>query len=398
MVGQRHGGDVPCSGMPVFCLGSCVPLGTSIRFRARIRGAGLVAVLVLGVVAMSFFWRPLGGAPKGEHLSRLAKSPHWSNGRFQNLVPTRMLDPGSTWKTLKQQFLGKEVRQPTGRVAVAALTRAQVSGLPPDALRATWIGHATTLVEIGGLRVLTDPIWSERCSPFRGVGPRRFHPPPLSLEELGPVDAVVISHDHYDHLDMSTVVALAGEGTRFFVPLGVGAHLSTWGIPGTQIIELDWNQESTLGTLTFTATPARHYSGRAVQRDRTQWASWVIKSPLHRVFFSGDTGYFDGLKDIGATHGPFDLALIKIGAYGSTWLEVHMDPEHAVKAQQAVGAKLMLPVHWGTFNLAFHDWREPPERLLAAAEGVVAVVVPRPGQPVRPEAPPAVVRWWRDGS
>ena len=209
---------------------------------------------------------------------------------------------------------------------------------------------------------------------------------------------MVISHDHYDHLDMSTVVDLAREGTQFFVPLGVGAHLLTWGILGTQIVELDWNEQATLGTVTFTATPARHYSGRAVRRDRTQWASWVIKSPAHRVFFSGDTGYFDGLKDIGAAHGPFDLALIKIGAYGPTWLEIHMDPEHAVKAQQAVGAKLMLPVHWGTFNLAFHDWREPPERLLAAAEGVVAVVVPKPGQPVRPEAPPPVVRWWRDGS
>jgi L-ascorbate metabolism protein UlaG (beta-lactamase superfamily) len=204
---------------------------------------------------------------------------------------------------------------------------------PASGLRATWIGWASVLVEIDGRTVLTDPVWSERCSPSTLVGPKRFHPPPIAIDELPPIDLVLISHDHYDHLDMPTVQTLAARGSHFAVPLGVGAHLEHWNIPASQIHELDWNETFRLHDLTITATPARHYSGRnPMFGDETLWASWVAAGPRHKIFFSGDSGYSPSFAIIGAHHGPFDLALIKIGASDPTWSEVHMNPEEAVQA------------------------------------------------------------------
>ena len=287
---------------------------------------------------------------------------------------------------LRHQFLGTEQRVPQRQIPVVTRSSSDYERGPASALRATWIGHASTLVEIDGRRVLTDPIWSTRCSPSTWAGPKRFHPPPLSLAELPNIDIAVISHDHFDHLDMATVEALAARGTRFVVPLGVGAHLEVWGLSAAQIIELDWNETAEVAGLKVTATPARHYSGRnPLYRDNTLWASWVVKGPNHRFFFSGDSGYFNGFKDIGAEHGPFDLTLIKIGACDVTWLDIHMTPEEAVQTNSDVRGKLLLPVHWGTFNLAFHAWNEPADRVVAAARSAGApLVVPRPGEFVEP--------------
>jgi L-ascorbate metabolism protein UlaG (beta-lactamase superfamily) len=211
------------------------------------------------------------------------------------------------------------------------------------------------------------------------------------------VDVVVISHDHFDHLDMATIRTLASRGTRFAVPRGVGAHLDAWGVPSRQVDELDWGESATVAGLTLTATPARHYSGRnPLRANRTLWASWAVRGPAHRVFFSGDTGYFDGFARIGERHGPFDLTLLKIGACDPTWQEIHMSPEEAVQVHQDVRGRLLLPVHWGTFNLAFHAWNQPAEavRTAAAAHGV-ALVIPRPGEWVDLAGPPSLEAWWR---
>ncbi len=323
-------------------------------------------------------------------------------GKFVNLVPTNMLAPGSFFAMLRHQFFGTEQRVPQRQIPVVTRSSSDYERGPASALRATWIGHASTLVEIDGRRVLTDPIWSERCSPSTWVGPKRFHPPPLSLGELPTIDIAVISHDHFDHLDMATVEALAARGTRFVVPLGVGSHLEVWGVSAAQIIELDWNETAEVAGLKVTATPARHYSGRnPLYRDNTLWASWVVKGSVHRFFFSGDSGYFGGFKDIGAQHGPFDLTLIKIGACDVTWPDIHMTPEEAVQTNSDVRGKLLLPVHWGTFNLAFHAWNEPADRVLAAARSTgTALVVPRPGELVEPAqlaalGAPAVEPWWK---
>jgi L-ascorbate metabolism protein UlaG (beta-lactamase superfamily) len=298
---------------------------------------------------------------------------------------------------IRHQLFGGEERVPPRPLPVVARSAADYAAPPTSGLRATWIGHASTLVEIDGHRLLTDPVWSERASPSTLVGPRRFHPPPLPIAALPPIDVVIISHDHFDHLDMATVQALAGRGTRFAVPLGVGAHLEAWSIPAGQITELDWGESVRVGDLELLATPARHYSGRnPFRRDAMLWSSWVVKGPRHRLFFSGDSGYFDAFKAIGAAHGPFDLTLMKVGACDRTWQEIHMSPEEAVRAHVDLGGKLLLPVHWGTFQMAFHAWNAPAEEAVAAAAARgVAIAVPRPGQWVEASSPPPLEAWWR---
>jgi L-ascorbate metabolism protein UlaG (beta-lactamase superfamily) len=212
------------------------------------------------------------------------------------------------------------------------------------------------------------------------------------------VDAVLISHDHYDHLDLPTVRALLRLGEApFVVPLGIGAHLRGWGVPGHRIVELDWDGSTTIGDLTLTCTEARHFSGRGLTRNTTQWSSWAVVGPAHRAFFGGDTGFHDALARIGSRLGPFDLTLLPVGAYSHHWPDVHMTPEEAVRAhvELARAGGLLVPVHWATFNLGFHRWAEPVERLRAAATAAgVTLAVPRPGERVDVTAPPALHDWW----
>jgi L-ascorbate metabolism protein UlaG (beta-lactamase superfamily) len=263
-------------------------------------------------------------------------------------------------------------------------------------LAATWLGHATVLLEVDGRWVLTDPVWSDRVSPSANVGPRRSHPVPMPLEELPRLSAVLISHDHYDHLDTATIDALVRlQDVVFVVPLGIGAHLRRWGVPKHRFHELDWDDQVEVDGLTFTCTEARHFSGRYFYRDTTLWASWVVTGPRHRAFFGGDTGYTPAFAQIGAQHGPFDLTLLPVGAYNDAWHAIHMDPEEAMRAHGDLGGRVLLPIHWATFNLAFHRWPEPVQRLLAAAERTGAhVVVPRPGARIDVLDPPELEDWW----
>jgi L-ascorbate metabolism protein UlaG (beta-lactamase superfamily) len=372
----------------------------SAKARKKIWRYALLGLVLLGalILVRSTDWlAAFGGRLEGDRLARVHASPHYAGDRFQNPVPTRKLT-GSWWEMLKRQFLGSELRAPEKALPIAVRRREDFAVLPGSGLRATWIGHSTVFVEIDGHRLLFDPIWSERGSPSTLVGPRRFHPAPLPLEELPRIDAVIITHDHYDHLDMATIRQLIGKGPVFLVPLGVGAHLEKWGVPRASITELDWGERQKLGSLTATATPARHFSGRGIaDGDSTLWASWVVAGVKHRIFVSGDTGYFDGFRRIGAEHGPFDLTVLKVGAYGSAWPEIHVTPEEAVQAHLDLRGKVLLPVHWGTFNLAYHAWYEPAERaVLAAAAQRVVLVVPRPGDSVEPSSVPSLVPWWRE--
>jgi L-ascorbate metabolism protein UlaG (beta-lactamase superfamily) len=286
-------------------------------------------------------------------------------------------------------------------VPVTTVTPASFAKPPASGLRVTWFGHATALIEIDGHRVLIDPVWSQRASPSQRVGPKRFHPPPIALHTLPRLDAVVITHDHYDHLDMAAVGTIVGSVTQervpFIVPLGVGAHLERWGVPASRIVEHDWWDSTTVRGVTIAAGSARHFSGRGIRDgESTLWTSTSIIGPQHRVFHSGDTGPFDGIAENGRRYGPFDLTLIKIGAYAEQWPDIHMTPEEAVRAHTLVGGRVLLPIHWGTFNLAYHAWNEPAERVVAAAEGAgVQIVVPRVGQQVEPASLPPLDRWWR---
>jgi L-ascorbate metabolism protein UlaG (beta-lactamase superfamily) len=225
-----------------------------------------------------------------------------------------------------------------------------------------------------------------------------MHPPPLPLEALPQVDAVLISHDHYDHLDLHSIKALARtQSAPFVVPLGVGAHLRRWGIDPSRIIELDWGESASIEGLELTAASAHHFSGRGFARDRTLWSSWVVAGTTRRMFYSGDSGYFPGYATIGRQYGPFDLTLIQIGAYSPHWADIHMTPEEGVSTHLDVGGGLLVPVHWATFVLATHDWSEPVERLCVdAASRGVRVAVPRPGERIDVDDPPKVDHWWRE--
>jgi L-ascorbate metabolism protein UlaG (beta-lactamase superfamily) len=338
-----------------------------------------------------------GAPPTGERLRRIQRSPQFRGGEFRNDQPAGPLTHGSTGSMARELLRRPDRirRRPAGPLP---LHRPELGTPPASGLRLTWLGHATVLVEIDGHRVLFDPVWGERCSPFRFAGPRRLHPPPLPLAALGPLDAVVISHDHYDHLDMPTIRALNATGVPLAVPLGVGAHLEHWGVEPARITELDWNESHRIGELTFTATPGQHFCGRGLRRRAlTLWASWVVAGPEHRVYHSGDTGYFPGFARIGAAHGPFDAAMMQIGAYSDYWPDIHMTPEEGLRAHQDLSGGVLLPIHWGTFNLALHPWEEPAERTARAAhEAGVPVAVPKPGEPFEPAGPLPDEPWWRD--
>jgi L-ascorbate metabolism protein UlaG (beta-lactamase superfamily) len=364
----------------------------------RIRN--VAAVAAVGVAAAGAAWAlrevavAVGAEPSGERGERVRRSPQYRDGAFQNTVPATLVRPGAAPKILREMLFGKQKRAPAAPVPLATPGRAAPEG---GTLQVIWYGHSTALVEIEGRRVLFDPIWSDRCSPSSLVGPRRLHPPPVALADLPPVDAIVISHDHYDHLDLPTVrTLLRSQEAPFVVPLGVGAHLERWGVPADRLVELDWGDAVDIAGLRLTAAPARHFSGRTLVRNYTLWASWILAGPTRKVFFSGDSGYFDGYAAVGAEHGPFDLTLIQVGAYGAAWPDIHMTPEEGVTAHLDLRGGVLIPLHWATFNLAPHDWAEPVDRLWVEAKARgVTLAVPRPGERVDVDAPPPVDGWWQ---
>jgi L-ascorbate metabolism protein UlaG (beta-lactamase superfamily) len=344
-------------------------------------------------------WPSFGGTLTGERLARAQASPQFRDGHFENVIPKTPRTSAQSFEYLKLQMLGNEVRTPPPPCPpVVHLTREDFGKPVAPGLRAIWFGHASVYLEIDGARLMVDPMLSEYASPLARVGPKRFHPPPLALDLLPKMDAVLISHDHYDHLDMETTKHLARVGSHFLVPLGIGAHLERWGVSASQVTELDWWQSADIRGLKITSAPVRHYSGRGLRDgNATLWSSWSIVGPAHRVYFSGDTGFGEHFREIGDRLGPFDLSLLKIGSYGpgQNWLDIHMDPEQAVESHIMLKARRMLPVHWGTFNLAFHAWDEPIKRAVAAARiRSVEIVTPRLGEVVTAGAPFASVNWW----
>ncbi|MFF9867151.1 MBL fold metallo-hydrolase [Streptomyces sp. NPDC013953] len=346
-----------------------------------------------------------GADPTGARMERIRRSPHFADGVFQNPVGARHRPSGSAVEFARTYFEreARRRRAPAGTIPVHPSTVADLARPPASGLRLTWTGHSSVLAEIDGSRVLFDPVWGERCSPFPFAGPKRLHPVPLPIAALGPVDVVVISHDHYDHLDLPTIRALASTDTLFAVPLGVGAHLEHWGVPASRLRELDWHESTEVGGIRLTATPARHFCGRGLRNQQhTLWASWAVAGPEHRIYHSGDTGYFEGFRSIGAEHGPFDATMIQIGAYSAYWPDIHMTPAEGMRAhldlQGGSPAGVMLPIHWATFNLAPHPWAEPGDGTVeAAARAGARVALPRPGEPFEPTAAEVPgTPWWRE--
>ncbi|HMF62886.1 MAG TPA: MBL fold metallo-hydrolase [Edaphobacter sp.] len=323
--------------------------------------------------------------------------------RFVNPVLTQVGEWSTIFKVLPLYLSNKEEKVPRKPLGPFRTDASVYATAPESGLRVTWMGHSSLLLEIDGLRVLVDPVWDDRASPMRWAGPKRFFAAPVALEELPQVDVVLVSHDHYDHLGEDTIRRLTAlesmRGAAWVTSLGVGAVLRRFGVDGARISELDWTQSVEAGGLEITAVPARHFSGRGMfNRFETLWSAFVLKGAKHTVYFGADSGWWEGFAEIGATHGPFDLTMLEIGAYHEMWGNIHLGPEGAARAFAALGGTgLMMPIHWGLFDLALHAWRQPIQRLLEIADArAIRLWAPEPGRPTE------VVRgvevrseWWR---
>jgi L-ascorbate metabolism protein UlaG (beta-lactamase superfamily) len=300
---------------------------------------------------------------------------------------------------MRDFLCGGERRIPSGPLPLVDPVQ-QWTKPPETGLRVTWLGHSTLLIEIDGVRVLTDPVWGQRASPLAFAGPKRFHPPPAPLAALPPLDAVIISHDHYDHLDRSTIRALARTRVPFITSLGVGARLERWGVSAERVTELDWWEETSVKGVTITAAPAQHFSGRGIKdRNTTLWSSFHLRGPTHSFFYGADTGLTREYVDIAQRFGPFDMVALEIGAYHPSWGDIHLGPDNALTAYGMLGSGSMLPIHWGTFNLAVHPWDEPIETVLRRAPSLgVPLVTPKLGEPIEPARANAPDPWWRSVS
>jgi L-ascorbate metabolism protein UlaG (beta-lactamase superfamily) len=345
----------------------------------------------------AFVGRMLGVNAAQRSRAKFGVSPQHDGERFRNVKPRPVeglrKTLGIAWTVLFNKPRGTV---PADVLPVETLTREQLDTAPDRSLYR--LGHSTMLLKLRGQFWLTDPVFAERASPFRNLGPKRFHAPPIALADLPPLRGVILSHDHYDHLDRETVLALAERTEVFLTPLGVGDRLTEWGIDAAKVRQFDWWQGTEVHGIQFTATPAQHFSGRSLfDGNRTLWASWVIVDDDLRVFFSGDTGYFDGFRTIGERLGPFDVTLIETGAYDPLWPYVHMQPEETVQAHIDLGGRWLVPIHNGTFDLAMHRWQEPFERVtgLALARGV-ELSTPRMGERLDLRAVHRGERWWRE--
>ena len=297
-------------------------------------------------------------------------------------------------------FLGAKARSPQSPLGPFHTDPAVYSIEPRSGLRITWIGHATSILEIDGVRILIDPVWDERASPTTWSGPRRFFPAPLELSQLPDIDAVIVSHDHYDHLGAGTIRAIASlaalRRARWIAPLGVGALLHDLGVPAAHCLDLNWMASTRVGSVQVTALPARHFSGRGLfDRFETLWASFALSGPRHRAYYGSDSGEWPGFRDIGEQFGPFDVTMLEIGASDPLWADIHMGPDGAARSFQSLGGHgFLMPIHWGLFDLALHHWKQPIEKIWSV-EGL-KLWSPTPGVPSEViEAVELRSEWWR---
>jgi L-ascorbate metabolism protein UlaG (beta-lactamase superfamily) len=342
-------------------------------------------------------------APEAERTDRMLRRAERVDGRFMNPVPTTVGEWSTLWKALPLYFGNKEEKVPAQPLGPFRTDAAIYRTSSKSGLRVTWMGHSSMLVEMDGLRLLIDPVWDERASPVRWMGPRRFFAAPLPLEELPPIDVVLVSHDHYDHLGESTVRALTRlasmKDTEWVTSLRVGEVLEQYGVKRRHITELDWTESVGDESLEITALPARHFSGRGMfNRFETLWSSFVLKGRRHNVYFGADSGWWPGFGEIGREYGPFDLAMLEIGSYNELWEAIHLGPDNAVRAFEALGGEgLLMPIHWGLFDLALHSWRQPMERFMQLVNDKgMRVWAPEPGRPTEVvEGVEVRSDWWR---
>lgn len=355
----------------------------------------IAGIIVLGYAVLNYY-PAFGGKHSNEKKAIYAQSPQYKNGKFENQIQTGWDTSFSSMISMMRDFLkGNPERRPSETIPMASFS----PGVNRNSeAKITWFGHSAFLLEIDGKTILFDPMFGKAPSPFPVRNQRYSSELPFRIEELPVIDAVLLSHDHYDHLDYGSITKLKGKVKQFITPLGVGTHLERWGIPLEYIQEHDWWNEFTFEGIKLTCTPARHFSGRGLtDRNSTLWCSWVIIGQDTKIYFSGDGGYGPHFKEIGEKYGPFDLTLMECGQYDERWAAIHMLPEETIQAHQDVKGKLLIPVHWGAFTLSLHTWHDPVERAIRAAEETgVEIVTPRIGETVNlSNAEYPKTAWWK---
>lgn len=363
---------------------------------------GIICLLVVIVMLFISFSPELGGKASEEQKAIYAKSDNYQNGTFMNLGDVKMSFTSSEYVDMMLKFLKKQPNSiPDGIVPVEKIDSIAIADYTFENPRIIWFGHSTVLLQINGKNILIDPMFGDVPAPHPWVGSERFNKElPIEIEKLPQIDAVILSHDHYDHLDYGSIMKLKNKVKAFYTPLGVGNHLIEWGVDKNIITELDWWEEVYLDSLRFICTPAQHFSGRGLSdRAATLWASWIVQSDKKNIFFSGDSGYGDHFKEIGEKHGPFDFAMMECGQYNEQWIEIHMMPEQTAQAALDLNAKKFMPIHWGSFKLSLHSWTDPAERVSVKAAALgLNLLTPIIGEPLilNGEDDHSTTEWWTE--
>lgn len=357
----------------------------------------LALITLLGVILLAGC-STFGANPTGADLMAIQQSPNYHQQReeFVNRkigVIDAMKERASIPALVKSLFSGDEEQTPKEALPEVTPDLSHFTEHSQGA-KVIWFGHSTFLLNLDGVTILVDPVFSQTASPFRFLI-KRFQPPVLALEELPKVDFILISHDHYDHLDMQTVQYFKDKKSQFITPLGVGSHLKSWGIEADRIVEKDWWQSHNEEGLTFISTPAQHFSGRdGINNNQTLWSSWIIQTKQYNLYFSGDSGYDTHFATIGEKYGPFDIAFLENGQYDPLWREVHLLPKETVQAYQDLKAKKLFPIHWGMFDLSTHSWNRPVKELIQQSSDEVVLVIPKLGEVVDINEDYDLESWW----
>jgi len=354
---------------------------------------------VFGITLFFNFAPQIGSESAGKRLERVKSSNNYDGKEFKNLVTTTMSNPFKVMsKVGKKFFFDNEGREPKSVIRTHPMDLKAFNEISNDDFGVVWLGHSTLLIKFEGKVLLFDPVFGERASMFSFAGPKRFeYSERIKIEDLPEIDAVILSHDHYDHLDYESILVLKSKVDRFYMPIGVGAHLEKWGLESSQIFELDWWDELKFDEeLTLVLTPTRHFSGRGLSdKNKTLWGSWVIQGQTKKIFFGGDSGYFPGFKEIGEKYGPFDLCFLECGAYNELWSQIHMMPEETAQAAVDLKSDLLMPIHWGKFNLSLHPWKEPITRLgIKARELELNLGTPEVGKLMIVSKEVPTEKWW----
>ncbi len=368
-----------------------------LKMIASITG-GLILLTAISGIAFVNFSPELGAAPNKTETKEKAKASHYKDEKFINEQETKTsFSIKDSWELLKKKLASKAIIKPEHEFETVKMSKEMFKNRPDTLQRITWLGHSTALIEIDGKTIITDPIFSSSPSPIPGIVGKRFSKDmPIEIKNLPEIDVVLISHDHYDHLDRKSIKELDRKTKKFIMPLGVDAHLLRWGIDPDKMEILDWDEMATYANLDFYCTPAQHFSGRGLKSCNTLWCSWVIHSPSAKLFFSGDSGYSPHFKAIGHQHGPFDLALIECGQYNEAFAQIHMMPEESVQAALDLKAKTMMPIHWAAFALSLHDWNDPVIRASKKANLIdLELTTPKIGESLYLNTPnPPKDSWW----